>query len=106
MATGTGTGRRRNSAMSEIKSKIQNPKSEIGTVAVEAVAWVTQFVGGDGTRRKLFEEAVAPGATVRSVLRQGSDSFPKLDEVLWQRPGGGLAEPIGGLVEDAGLGIS
>ena len=92
--------------MSEIKSKIQNPKSEIGTVAVEAVAWVTQFVGGDGTRRKLFEEAVAPGATVRSVLRQVSDRFPKLDEVLWQRPGGALAEHIEVLVNDAVLGIS
>jgi molybdopterin converting factor small subunit len=91
--------------MSEIKSKIQNPKSEIGTVAVEAVAWVTQFVGGDGTRRKLFEEAVAPGATVRSVLHRVSERFPKLDEVLWQRPGGALAEHIEVLVNDAVLGI-
>jgi molybdopterin converting factor small subunit len=92
--------------MSGAKSKIQHPKSEIGTVAVEAVAWVTQFVGGDGTRRKLFQEAVAPGATVRSVLRQVSDRFPKLDEALWQRPGEGLAEHIEVLVNDAVLGIS
>lgn len=92
--------------MSEVKSKIQNPKSEIGTIAVEAVAWVTQFVGGDGTRRKIFEEAIAPGATVRTVLRQLSDRFPKLDEVLWQRPGGKLAEHIEVLVNDAVLGVT
>ena len=92
--------------MSEVKSKIQNPKSEIGTVAVEAVAWVTQFVGGDGTRRKIFEETIAPEATVRSVLRQVSDRFPKLDETLWQRPGGVLAEHIEVLVNDAVLGVT
>ena len=92
--------------MSEVKSKIENPKSEIGTVAVEAVAWVTQFVGGDGTRRKIFEEAIAPGATVRTVLRQLSDRFPKLDEALWQRPGEKLAEHIEVLVNDAVLGVT
>jgi molybdopterin converting factor small subunit len=92
--------------MSETKSEIRNPKSEIGTVAVEAVAWVTQFVDGDGTRRKLFEEAIAPGATVRTVLRQLSDQFPKLDEALWQRPGGVLAEHIEVLVNDAVLGVT
>ncbi len=91
--------------MSEVKSKIQNPKSEIGTVVVEVVAWVTQFVGGDGTRRKVFEEAIAPEATVRTVLRQVSDRFPKLDEALWQRPGGELAEHIEVLVNDAVLGV-
>ena len=92
--------------MSEVKSKIQNPKSEIGTVAVEAVAWVTQFVGGDGTRRKIFEETIAPGSTVRTVLRQLSERFPKLDETLWQRPGGVLAEHIEVLVNDAVLGVT
>lgn len=91
--------------MSEGRSAIGNRKSEIGHVTVEAVAWVTQFVGGDGTRRKLFQEAVAPGATVRSVLQQVSDRFPKLDEALWQRPGGALAEHIEVLVNDAVLGI-
>jgi molybdopterin converting factor small subunit len=75
-------------------------------VTVEAVAWVTQFVGGDGTRRKAFEEAVAQGATVRSVLRSLSIRFPKLDEVLWQRPGEELAEHIEVLVNDAVLGVA
>ncbi len=92
--------------MSEAKFEIGNWKLETGHVTVEAVAWVTQFVGGDGTRRKLFEEAVAPGATVRSVLRQVSDRLPKLDEVLWQRSGGALAEHIEVLVNDAVLGVT
>ncbi len=92
--------------MSEVHSAFRNPHSAIGHVTVEAVAWVTQFVGGDGTRRILFEEAVASGATVRSVLHRVSDRFPKLDEALWQRPGGALAEHIEVLVNDAVLGIS
>jgi len=92
--------------MSEVHSAFRNPHSAIGHVTVEAVAWVTQFVGGDGTRRKVFEEASARGATVRTVLRQVSDRFPKLDEALWQRPGGGLAEHIEVLVNDAVLGVS
>ena len=75
-------------------------------MTVEAVAWVTQFVGGDGTRRRVFEEAVAPGATVRTVLRSLSNRFPKLDEALWQRSGEGLAEHIEVLVNDAVLGIT
>jgi len=93
-------------AVSEVQSEIRNPKSEIAHVMVEAVAWVTQFVGGDGTRRKVFEEAVAPGATVRSVLTGLSDRLPRLQDVLWQRPGGDLAEHIEVLVNDAVLGLS
>ena len=89
-----------------MQSEIRNPKSEIPHVTVEAVAWVTQFVGGDGTRRKVFHEAVAPGATVRSVLASLSDRFPKLREVLWQRPEGDLAEHIEVLVNDAVLGLT
>ena len=92
--------------MSEVHSAFRNPHSAIGHVTVEAVAWVTQFVGGDGTRRKIFEETIAPGATVRTVLRQLSDRFPKLDEALWQRPGGKLAEHIEVLVNDAVLGVT
>jgi molybdopterin converting factor small subunit len=92
--------------VSEIKSEIHNPKSEMSCVTVEAVAWVTQFVGGDGTRRKIFEETIAPEDTVRTVLRRLSDRFPKLDEALWQRPGGMLAEHIEVLVNDAVLGVT
>lgn len=87
-------------------SEIPNPKSEISHVTVEAVAWVTQFVGGDGTRRKIFEEAVAPGATVRSVLSRLGERHPALRDVLWDRAGGDLAEHIEVLVNDAALGLS
>jgi molybdopterin converting factor small subunit len=92
--------------ISEVKFEILNSKFEIGHVTVEAIAWVTQFVGGDGTRRKLLEEAVVPGATVRSVLRQVSDRLPKLQDVLWARPDGDLAEHIEVLVNDAVLGLT
>ncbi len=90
---------------SEIRPRQGGAKSEILHVTVEAIAWVTQFVGGDGTRRKVFEEPTAPGATVQSVLLQVSDRFPRLRDVLWQRPGGNLGEHIEVLVNDAVLGV-
>ena len=48
------------------------------TVPVEIVGWPTRFVGGDGSTRRLFEEPLTTGATVRSVLRGLSDRFPDL----------------------------
>ncbi len=92
--------------MSEANSEVRNSTSDIAHVTVEAVAWVTQFVGGDGTRRKLFDEAVSPGATVRSVLSRLSDRFPTLRDVLWNRASGDLAEHIEILVNDAVLGLT
>ncbi len=89
-----------------MQSEIRNPQSEIAHVTVEAVAWVTQFVGGDGTRRKVFREGAAAGATVRSILADLSDRYPRLREVLWERSGGDLAEHIEVLVNDAVLGLS
>jgi molybdopterin converting factor small subunit len=75
-------------------------------VSVEAVAWVTRFVGGDGTRRRLFREAAPPGATVRSVLGGLTDRHPALREALWGPDGRELAEHIEILVNDAVLGLT
>jgi molybdopterin converting factor small subunit len=94
------------SAVSEVQSAIRNPQSEIIHVTVEAVAWVTQFVGGDGTRRRIFDEAVAPGATVRGVLVRLCERYPALREALWDRTGKDLAEHIEVLVNDAVLGVT
>jgi molybdopterin converting factor small subunit len=88
----------------KLKGEIRNRIPETVEITIEAFAWVTQFVGGDGTRRRLFGEAVPPGATVRQVLAQLSGRFPKLHEALWEQPGGGLAEHIEVLVNDAVLG--
>ena len=73
------------------------------TVPVEIVGWPTRFVGGDGATRRLFEEPLADGATVRSVLRGLSRRFPELDDALWH--GSNLGEHIEVLVNDAVLGI-
>jgi len=75
-------------------------------VTVEVVAWVTQFVGGDGTRRRLFEEVVGPDDTVRDVLTRLGLRHAALRSALWQRPGGELAEHIEVLVNDAVLGLT
>lgn len=74
-------------------------------VRIEVISWVTRLMGGDGTRRQQFDEAIAEGATVRSVLRQFSARFPQLHEALWDRKSGDLAEHIEVLVNDAVLGI-
>jgi molybdopterin converting factor small subunit len=75
-------------------------------VTVEVVAWVTQFVGGDGTRRRLFEEVVSPDDTVRDVLTRLGLRHAALRSALWERPGGELAEHIEVLVNDAVLGLT
>ncbi len=75
-------------------------------VTVEAVAWVTRFVGGDGSRRQAFREKTRPGDTVRAVLRRLSGRFPDLDAALWDRRSGDLGEHIEVLVNDAVLGVT
>ena len=73
------------------------------TVAVEVASWVTKFVGGDGSGRRVIEEPIAPDSTVRSVLESVSSRFPDLRQALWH--GRDLGEHIEVLVNDAVLGI-
>jgi molybdopterin converting factor small subunit len=73
------------------------------SVPVELVGWPTRFVGGDGGSRRVFDEPLADGATVRSVLRGLSARYPDLAAALWH--GDGLGEHIEVLVNDAVLGI-
>jgi molybdopterin converting factor small subunit len=70
---------------------------------VEIVGWPTRFVGGDGSTRRLFDEPLTDGATVRSVLRGLSARFPELAAALWH--GDRLGEHIEVLVNDAVLDI-
>jgi molybdopterin converting factor small subunit len=79
--------------------------SEAERVTVEAVSWITRFVGGDGTRRRLFEEELRPGLTVRDVLHQVGRRFPQLEEALWDPQTNELAEHIEVIVNDAVLGV-
>ena len=73
------------------------------TVPVEVVGWVTRFVGGDGSGRRVFDEPLPPGATVRTVLHGLSGRHPELAAALWHGPD--LGEHIEVLVNDAVLGI-
>jgi molybdopterin converting factor small subunit len=73
------------------------------TVPVEIASWITKFVGGDGSGRRVLEEPLTPGATVRGVLKGLSARFPELDRALWH--GKELGEHIEVLVNDAVLGI-
>ena len=92
--------------MSTHESAGPNPQTVAGRVTVEVVAWVTRFVGGDGTRRRLFDETAPPGATVRSVLSALSDRYPDLRDALWDHTAGELSEHIEVLVNDAVLGLT
>jgi molybdopterin converting factor small subunit len=74
------------------------------TIPVEVLAWVTRFVGGNGSQRRMFDEPLPPDATVRSVLRGLSARFPELQHALWS--GTELGEHVEVLVNDAVLGVS
>jgi molybdopterin converting factor small subunit len=79
------------------------PGATVSTIPVEVASWVTKFVGGDGTGRRVFEESLGPDATVRSVLARLSARYPDLQAALWH--GDGLGEHIEVLVNDAVLGV-
>jgi molybdopterin converting factor small subunit len=72
-------------------------------IEIEVVAWISKFVGGDGSERREYREALQAGDTVRQVLRRFSGRFPQLHKALWDPHTGGLAEHIEVLVNDAVL---
>ncbi len=74
-------------------------------VRLEFISWASTFVGGDGNERKLFDERVPQGATLRDVLRKMSARYRTLDEALWYDDSGTLAEHLEIAVNDALLGI-
>ncbi|MBI3978880.1 MAG: MoaD/ThiS family protein [Chloroflexi bacterium] len=74
-------------------------------VRVEAIAWVTRFLGSDGSGRRTFDEPIVAGDTVRSVLRRLSDRYPSLAEALWDPASGDLGEHVEVLVNDTVLGV-
>lgn len=77
-----------------------------GQVEIEVVAWVTKFVGGDGSNRKVYRHPIEEGDTVRTVLRRLSKGYPQLHKALWDPGTGELGEHIEVLVNDAVLGVS
>ena len=85
------------------------PKSAAGTITVhvDLISWVNQFVGGPGTGATDFAEQVRPGDTVRTVLRQLSARYPKLQESLWDpEDRTQIGSHIEIIVNDAILGVS
>jgi molybdopterin synthase sulfur carrier subunit len=74
-------------------------------VQIDTVAWVTRFVGGNGSDRVGFELAIEPGDTVRTVLRRLSERFPQLQYALWDPESGELGEHIEVVVNGAILGV-
>lgn len=81
-------------------------RAETQRATVEVISWVTKFVGGDGSGRREYEEAFAPGETVRELLKRLSARYPELDAALWEASTQELGEHIEVLVNDAVLGIS
>lgn len=77
-----------------------------GQIEIEVVAWVTKFVGGDGSTRQVYQEPLRDGDTVRTVLRRLSGKFPPLHKALWDPATGDLAEHIEVLVNDAVLDLT
>jgi molybdopterin converting factor small subunit len=76
-----------------------------GHIQIDTMAWVTRFVGGNGSDRVGFDLAIEPGDTVRTVLRRLSERFPELQYALWDPESGELGEHIEVVVNGAILGI-
>jgi molybdopterin converting factor small subunit len=89
---------------SEMKKDTAVAQKE-GHIRVDTMAWVTRFVGGNGSDRVSFDLAIEPGDTVRSVLRRLSDRFPQLQYALWDPESGELGEHIEVVVNGAILGV-
>src|SRR5881396_2480859 len=75
-----------------------------GPIPGEAAPGARKLFGGDGRGRRVLEEPLTPGATVRSVLAGLSSRYPELAAALWH--GSELGEHIEVLVNDAVLGIA
>ena len=73
---------------------------------IEVVAWITKFVGGDGSTRKVFQLPLRGDDTVRKALRRLSGRFPQLHKALWDPVTGDLAEHVEVLVNDAVLDLT
>lgn len=73
---------------------------------IEVVAWITKFVGGDGSTRKVFHLPLRSDDTVRKVLRRLSGRFLQLHKALWDPVTGDLAEHVEVLVNDAVLDLT
>jgi molybdopterin converting factor small subunit len=76
-----------------------------GHIQIDTMAWVTRFVGGNGSDRISFELPIEPGDTVRTVLRRLSERFPQLQYALWDPDSGELGEHIEVVVNGAILGV-
>jgi sulfur-carrier protein len=76
-----------------------------GHVQIDTVAWVTRFVGGNGSDRVGFDLVIEPGDTVRTMLRRLSERFPQLQYALWDPESGELGEHIEVVVNGAILGV-
>jgi len=81
-------------------------RTRAGQATIEVMSWVTRFVGGDGSGRREYPEPVAPGETVRAVLKRFSARHPELDRALWDASTKDLGPHIEVLVNDAVLGVS
>lgn len=79
---------------------------DAGELEIEVVAWITKFVGGDGSTRKVFHLPLRADDTVRKALRRLSGRFPQLHKALWDPATGDLAEHVEVLVNDAVLDLT
>src|SRR5262245_37833156 len=93
----------RASASSDRFRLMSAARTTTATIPVEIASWITKFIGGDGSGRRVLDEALTSGSTVRSVLTGLSARYPELHRALWH--GNELGEHIEVLVNNAVLGI-
>jgi molybdopterin converting factor small subunit len=74
-------------------------------VQIDTMAWVTKFVGGNGSDHISFDLPIEPGDTVRTALQRLSERFPQLQYALWDPESGELGPHIEVVVNGAILGV-
>ena len=67
-------------------------------VPVEVHSWITKFIGGDGSGRRVIDEPWTEKSTIRSVLRGLSARYPDLQAALWH--GDDLGEHVNDAILD------
>lgn len=70
-------------------------------ITVEVVPWLNKHFGATGLERLSFQEALSPGATIRSLLDSLAQKYPSFKAVAFEKGSEMLSDHIAILVNDS-----
>ena len=72
----------------------------MATITLEALPWVTNYLGGTDSRRILRTHEIDEGETVTAFIRRLVDEYPRFGEVALDPESGGLGEYLTVVLND------